>query len=131
MSEAPADDPPAVKDPDAAHPIAGAWRAMLRDVVRCFARGDYRLEQGVPGVDAVSAATAEQVRAYLADFGGTLVELPDETWQTSVAQWMGTHWEVLVDLQTAEEGRSDLALAGEIRETSAGPRLRISMVYVP
>lgn len=71
-----------MKDPDAAHPIAGAWRPMLNDVVRCFAQGDYRLQRGVPGVEAVPADTAEQVRAYLADFGGTLVALPDDTWQT-------------------------------------------------
>jgi hypothetical protein len=62
-------------------------------------------------------ATAEQIRRYLADYGCTLVELPEDTWQTSVSQWMETHWEVLVDLWTAEEGRSDLVLAGRVVET--------------
>src|SRR5918997_2925253 len=109
MSDAAPDGPPpAVKDPDAAHPIAGAWRPMLREVVRRFVEGDYHLAQGVPGVEPVSTATAEQVRDYLADYGATLVELPGDTWQTSVAQWMGSHWDILVDLGTAEEGRSDL-----------------------
>ena len=51
--------------------------------------------------------------------------------ETSVAQWMGTHWEVLVDLWTAEEGPSDLVLGGTVVETSAGPRFTIDMVYVP
>jgi hypothetical protein len=86
---------------------------------------------GVPGVEPVSAATAEQVRDYLAGYGATLVELPDDTWQTSVAQWMETHWDILVDLWTAEGGRSDLVLEGKVIETSAGPRLTIHMVYVP
>lgn len=131
MSGADPDNPPAVKDPDAAHPIAGAWRPMLHEVVRRFVEGDYPLSQAVPGVEPVSAATAEQIRDYLASYGATLVDLPDDTWQTSVAQWMETHWEVLVDLWTAEEGRSDLVLQGTVVETSAGPRLTIHMVYVP
>lgn len=131
MSDAAHGGPPPVKDPDAAHPIAGAWRPMLREVVRRFVEGDYHLAQGVLGVEAVSTATAEQVRDYLADYGATLVELPDDTWQTSVAQWMETHWDILVDLWTAEEGRSDLVLGGKVVETSTGPRLTIHMVYVP
>ena len=131
MSDAAANGPLALKDPDAAHPIAGAWRPMLCAVVRCFVQEDYRLARGVRGVEPVSAATAEQIRDCLADYGATLVELPDDTWQTSVAQWMGTHWDILVDLWTAEEGRSDLVLGGHVVETSAGPRLTVGMVYVP
>jgi hypothetical protein len=44
---------------------------------------------------------------------------------------MGQHWDILVDLWTAEEGRSDLVLGGKVVEGSAGPRLTIDMVYVP
>lgn len=131
MSNTAPDGPAALKDLDAAHPIAGAWRPMLCEVVRRLVEGDYRLEKSVPGVEPVSAATAEQIRDYLADYRATLVELPDDTWQTSVAQWMGTHWDILIDLWTAEEGRSDLVLGGRIVETSAGPRLTVDMVYVP
>ena len=65
---------------------------MLRAVVHCVAQGDYRLKQGVRGVEPVSVATAEYIRDYLADYGATLVDLPDETWQTSVAQWIEPHW---------------------------------------
>lgn len=131
MTDAASNSPPALRDPDAARPIAGAWRPMLREVVRCLARGYYGLAQGVRGVEPVAASTAEQIRDYLADYGATLVELPDPTWETSVAQWMGTHWEVLVDLWTAEEGRSDLVLKGRVVETGGGPRLTIHLVYVP
>jgi hypothetical protein len=104
---------------------------MLRAVVRCFVQGDYRLTWGVPGVEQVSAETAEHVRDCLVDYGATLVDLPDDTWQTSVAQWTGTHWNILVDLWTAEEGRSDLVLAGNVVDSSTGPRLTVHMVYVP
>lgn len=131
MSESSVDGPPALKDPDAEHAIAGAWRPMLREVVRRFVAGDYGLAQGVPGVEPVSTATAEHIRDYVSEYGRTLVELPDDTWDTSVAQWVGGHWDILVDLWTAEEGRSDLVLGGTFVETSSGPRLSIHMVYVP
>jgi hypothetical protein len=131
MSDKASESPPAIKDEDAEHPIAGAWRPMLCEVVRSFVEGDYGLNKGVSGVEPVSPATAEHIRAYVADYGATLVELPDDTWQTSVAQWMGTRWDILVDLWTAEEGRSDLVLEGWVAETDSGPRLTIHMVYVP
>jgi hypothetical protein len=131
MSNAAANGPLALKDPDNQHPIAGAWRPLLRAVVQCFVEGDYRRARGVVGVEPVTSATAEQIRDYLADYGATLIELPEDTWQTSVAQWMGTHWKILVDLWTAEEGPSDLVLDGNVVETSEGPRLTIHLVYVP
>lgn len=131
MSDARIEYPPALRDPDAAHPVAGAWRPILRGVVRRLAQRDYALAEEVPGVAPVSPAVAEQVRAYVADYGATLVELPDEAWASSVAQWVGTHWEVLIDLWTAEEGRSDLVLHGHVVETSAGPLLTVHAVYVP
>ena len=105
---------------------------MFREVVRRLVAGDYSsLADGVPGVEPLSAAAAEQIRDYLTEYPATLVELPDDTWRTSVAQWMETHWEVLVDLWTAEEGRSDLVLGGTVVETSTGPRFTVDMVYVP
>jgi hypothetical protein len=85
----------------------------------------------VAGVDAVSPKTADHIRRYLQSYGATLVELPEAAWETSVAQWMETHWDVLVDLWTAEEGPSDLVLAGEMRDTDDGPRFSIHLVYVP
>ena len=104
---------------------------MLRAVVQRFAEGDYCLARGVEGVEPVTAATAEQIRDFLAEYGATLAQLPEDTWRTSVAQWMGTHWQILIDLWSAEEGRSDLVLDGDVIETDEGPRLTIRSVYVP
>ncbi len=131
MSNAEPSGVPALKDPDAAHPIPDAWRPVLCDVVRAFSQGDYALARSLPGVAPVAADTAEQIRADVADYGATLLELPADTWQTSVAQWMGTHWDILVDLWTAEEGLSDMVLSGHVIETSNGPLLTIHAVYVP
>lgn len=41
---------PAVEDEDAAHPVATAWRPVLRAIVRAFANEDYALRQPPPGV---------------------------------------------------------------------------------
>jgi hypothetical protein len=96
-----------------------------------FARGDYGLAETVKSVDPLPLKVAEQIRAYIADYGATLVELPSDTWETSCAQWMGNHWEVLVDLWTKEEGRSDLVLGLKVVELGGEPRFTVQLVYVP
>ena|SRR6187399_239658 len=112
-------------------PIPQAWREPLREVVRAFAEGDYGLSRGVAGVDPVPASKAKQFGEYVVDYGETLVELPEETWATSVMQWIGPHWEFWVDLWTAEEGRSDMVLAGHVVETADTYRFTLHLVYVP
>jgi hypothetical protein len=124
-------DPPAVKDQQAAHPIPGAWRQPIREIVRAFVSGDYGVSAGVAGVEPVEEATADHIREYIADYGATLIELPEETWSTSVTQWYGKHWEFLIDLWTREEGPSDLVLSGRVRETTDGYVLKVHLVYVP
>lgn len=65
-------------------------------------------------------------------YGCTLTELTDETWETSVAQWMLGHWEILVDLRTLEEGRSDLVLHANVYPVGRGVyRFELYLVYVP
>jgi hypothetical protein len=123
--------PDAVKDEDAAHPVAAAWRPILCAIVRAFVRGDYRLNEPVAGVEPIPEDLAEHIRASIADYGATLIELPTDTWETSCAQWMGGHWDVLVDLWTEEEGPSDLVLQVEVNESDAGPRFAVQLVYVP
>ena len=121
----------ALKDEDEAHPVAVAWRPVLCEIVRAFVRGDYELADGVPSVEPVPAATAKQIREYVADYGGTLIELPEATWETSCAQWMGNGWEVLVDLWTQEEGPSDLVLHLDVVESGTGHQFKVHLVYVP
>ena len=60
-----------------------------------------------------------------------MVALPPETWETSVASWRGQSWSCLVDLWTLQEGRSDLALMVEVRESQGRYRFAPVMVYVP
>jgi hypothetical protein len=119
------------KDEQQQHSVPVVWRGTLRDIVGRLAAGDYGLTKSVDGVAPVSAATAEQMRQYVADYGTTLVELPEDSWTTSVAQWYGSHWDVLVDLWTAEEGRSDLVLFCNVRENGAGYLVALESIHVP
>lgn len=118
-----------VKDPQRSHPVASAWRQVFRQVVRAFSAGD--LHPSIPGVDTIDDRASKQIEAYLKAYGEHLVDLPDEVWATSASQWMGGHWEVLVDLWTVESGRSDMVLAATVVEEPEGFRFSISGVYVP
>lgn len=123
--------PVAVKDDHAAHPVAASWRGVLADIICAFVREDYSLSTPIAGVAPVPLGVAEQIRAYVLDYGATLVNLPSETWETSCAQWMGEYWTVLVDLWTQEETRSDLVLELQVVECGAEYRFTIKLVYVP
>lgn len=120
----------AIKDKDAAHPIPRAWRSTLAEVVKALARGDFTL-RGIPNVSSISARTAGRIQSYLKEFGQTLVELPEDAWSSSVAQWMETHWDILVDLWTVEGGRSDLVLFARVFEIDGEFRFEIDSVHVP
>jgi hypothetical protein len=120
-----------VTNTNAAHSIATAWRPTLREIVKAFLRGDYALTEPIEFVAPVSRSSATQIRGYIADYGETLIELPDETWTTSVAQWMGGFWEILVDLWTAESGRSDMVLHAQVFEAKGSFRIKLHAVYVP
>lgn len=121
----------AVKDEETERPIPSAWRPVIREIVSAFVRQDYLLTPGIPGVAQVSAETAAQIRDYIQNYGATLIELPDETWESSVCIWMGTRWDALIDLWTASEGRSDLVLSLRVTEANSGFLFHIYMVYVP
>ena len=95
-----------------------------------FVQGDFQPE--CQGVDPVSEDTAQHARSYIADYGETLVGLTSETWETSVAVWRGDRrWEVLVDLRTETEGRSDLVLHAYVTDAGDDHRVEIYMIYVP
>ena len=85
-----------------------------------------------PQVEPVTDGQAADIKDNVAAYGDvTLIDLPPATWDTSVAMWMESHWEVLVDLWTAEEGPSDLVLHLMAYEDGATYRFMVHMVYVP
>jgi hypothetical protein len=121
----------AVKDEETERPIPSAWRPVIREIVKALVGHDYSLITGVAGVAPISAKTATQIANYIQDYGATLIELPDQTWSSSVCIWMGKQWDALIDLWTAEEGRSDLVLSVHVSEANSSFVFQLYMVYVP
>ena len=119
-----------VKDGESERPIPTAWRPILKDIVHAFVNHDYQLSAGIRGVEPVSAETADHIREYIANYGEVLVDLPDETWTSSVCIWYGNRWDALVDLWTVSEGRSDLVLNVQVSEAQ-DDFISVYMVYVP
>lgn len=112
-------------------PIPHQWRPTFKAIVSAFVKQDYKLNAEVNNVNPVSKNTAEQIKEYIEDYGETLVELPNETWDTSVYIYNGNYWNVLIDLYTEGEGLSDLVLNAEIRENENEYVFDINLVYVP
>lgn len=131
MSDVALADIPPVKDPERAHPVATVWRPVFCDIVRAFAGGDFSLGAVLPHVAVIDETALKQIKGYVEQYGEALAELPHDSWSSSVSQWMGSHWDVLVDLWTAESGRSDLVLSAHVSEEGEGYRFRIEGIYVP
>ncbi|MBK9033552.1 MAG: hypothetical protein IPL61_20190 [Myxococcales bacterium] len=119
-----------VKDDEAPHPVPHQWRAALTGIVAALVAG--RTSPTVQGEDVQCTRNAwAQIGRYLVAYGESLVELPEATWTTSVASWMGGFWDVFVDLW-AVSGRSERVLAVSVHEVDGGRcRFTVEAVYVP
>ena len=122
---------PVIKDSQNELAIPSAWRPVLVKIVDALVEMDYRFHRTIDGLMPVSEQTTQHIQRYIKDYGETLVPLPEESWQTSIYIWMGTFWEVYVDLWTLKEGRSDLVVSVRVFETSNVYNFEIHMVYVP
>lgn len=108
--------------------VPQAWRPTLAVIV------DALIQSGEPSLPHVTlqapdvwAGGKESIRAY----GAHLKSLPDESCKSSVCIWYGEFWNVLVDLYTEEEGRSDLVLQAHVYEVGDEYRYEVVLVYVP
>lgn len=129
---------PALQDEHAAHAIASSWRILLSTVVERLVAGDFQLSTPVPGVLAVAPDVAAHNQRYVTRYlqqldtpDARLVPLSDPVWQCSCAQWMGTHWDILLDLCTSHEGVSDLVLSGKMTMQHDIPEFQVGLIYVP
>jgi hypothetical protein len=122
---------PVEKDPDNQRQIPSAWRTTLSAIVNAIRDSDFQLARGIAGVPPVADRTAKAIKENIEDYGARLTTLPDETWETSACQWMGSYWDVLVDLFTEEEGASDLVLSVRVREAGTGFSYDVLSIHVP
>ncbi|MGW5453171.1 DUF7668 domain-containing protein [Nocardia sp. NPDC003979] len=118
------DGPLPVKDENNECPVAGAWRPVFCSIVRALASSDYRLIGEINSVEPVSEDQADHIRGNVAAYGATLVELSEETWNSSIALWMGNYWDIIVDLWTAKKAvaTSPCTLACTRRRRASGSR---------
>lgn len=112
-------------------PIPHEWRKTFQAIVKAFVKYDYELSAGIKNVKSISGNTAKQIKEYIDDYGEQLIELPNETWDTSVYICYGDYWNVLIDLFTEDEGHSDLVLKAEVREVKGEYIVEVQLVYVP
>jgi hypothetical protein len=104
--------------------VAGDYEGLKRDGIDPHGDSDLGLwirEYGrVPGTDEAGRAT--------------LVPLPEEAWDSAEVVYEDSGpprvWAVVVDLWTAEEGRSDLSMEAEVTETSHGLVVVVSDIHV-
>lgn len=120
-----------VKDGESERPIPHAWRDALTSIVRALAGGDYSLASMPDRFIKPTPQEAARIQAAISDYGATIIELPAESWDTSVCIWYDSEWDALVDLWSIEEGRSDLVLHAKIKEKDQDYSYEIHLVHVP
>ena len=118
------------KDDELEGPVPTEWRSKLADIANALTHRNYRLKD-LEDVDLLDEETAAGIAKNIAAYGGALAILPEESWRTSICQWQLSFWEVLVDLFTEEERRSDLVLHVRVFERGAGFVFKVHHVYVP
>ncbi|HNP36944.1 MAG TPA: hypothetical protein PKK10_13915 [Woeseiaceae bacterium] len=125
------DKVPVLKDEDRQTPVPQIWRNTIHDIVEAIKQRDFMFEQKIDGVLAISKKDAARIDRNIETYGCHLTSLPEETWDTSVCQWMRDYWDVLIDLFTIEEGASDLVLVLRVYEEGASHVFEIHSVHVP
>ena len=120
-----------LKDEHNQSPVPSAWRGTLSAIVEAFKEGDFSLTRKVPGVRSIPEKKATRIAGNIKSYGARLASLPEDAWQTSVCQWMGAYWDVMVDLYTVEEGASDLVLQARVYEEGVTYAFDVHFVYVP
>lgn len=121
---------PVKKDEANQQPIPNIWRSALNLIVEAIKSNDYSLAKANTSIKPISLSDATRIQENIEDYGCEVVSLPDETWNTSVCQWMGGFWDVLIDLYTVEEGRSDLALSVRVYEQGNEFEFEVISVHV-
>ncbi len=124
------DPVPILKDEVQEHRVPSEWRSKLCEIADALKDGNFSL-LGLGSVEQLDEATADGIARNIYSYGCALTALPDESWDTSVCQWQSEHWEVLVDLFTVEEERSDLVLFVNVFEEAGDFIFKVHFVYVP
>ncbi|WP_247687032.1 DUF7668 domain-containing protein [Pseudoalteromonas luteoviolacea] len=120
-----------VKDEYHQQKIPSIWRKTFEQIIESFVNQDYNLNEAIDSVGSISDSLASYIKENIEEFDETLVSLPQETWDTSVCQWMESYWEVLIDLYTLESGLCDLVLSIRVYERSESYYFEVQSLHIP
>lgn len=101
--------------------LPASMKPVLRDLVHELVVGNYA---GLEADGRAGDRSAEVLRQAIADYGRTLIELPDEAFErknASAYRLLGepARWAVEIALWTLEEGRSEATVQAKPDGTSA------------
>lgn len=122
---------PLRKDEERQQLVPSVWRTTITEIVQAFSRGDFGINQGIAGVHPISPEQAARMSQNVKAYGARLAGLPEETWRTSVCQWMQGHWDVLVDLYDEVHGAIDLVLHLRVSEDGNIYKIEVRSLHVP
>lgn len=120
-----------IKDLTKEHPIPDLWKDSITRIVKEISNGNFNLDNAGKNITLQSADLATINNSNVRDYGCTLTPLLEQTWESSRAQWMGKHWDIIIDLCTAEEGVSDLVLSGRVYPSISGFEYEVGLIFVP
>jgi len=111
-------------------PFPEDFKAPIADIVAAIVQGDFK---ALDADGRSGRVGADGLRRAVADYGRTLIELPEDAYELAdageVITQPGTWW-VVVPLWTAEEGRSDLSLELSAIPAAEGHRFEVDGLHV-
>lgn len=112
--------------------VPTAWRSTIKQIVLHIVEKEASLIPFIPNVRFAEHISESDLLRNIEAYEATLIALPEASWETSLCMWYGKHWDVLVDLWTKEEGRSDLILQLRVYETQSDRFCyELGLIYVP
>lgn len=114
-------------------PVPERWRPVLSSIIHRLVIGDYAGLAADGLVSYTDDPTDTSIGRWIEEYPATLVDLPPEAWTYSEhAPWVGQaqSWWVIVDLWTAEEGRSDLSMEATVWDDGTSIVAQVDNVHV-
>lgn len=106
---------------------------MLGSIVHRLVIGDYASLAADGLVSSTTDPTDSSIGRWIEDYPARLVDPPAEAWAFSEhgpRTGVPHSWWVIVDLWTAEEGRSDLSMEATVWDDGASVVVKIDNVHV-
>lgn len=109
-------------------PIPTEWRSTLETIANAIVDGKSPEGSNIRKLDPESIDVSLN---NIHDYPDKLGSLTAAAWETSTYLWMGSYWEVLLDLSAHDGSTTDLALHLRVFENKDVFEFEPGLVYVP